>query len=137
DGGERVVLDVDELERVPGDVRALGDGAGGLLALEADLVGGEYGLGVAGQRGHPGEAVGGERLAGDDGDDTGQLLGGRRVDADDAGVRERGAQEREVQHPRQGDVLDVMPATLDESVVLFALHVVTAAADICTRRSRG
>ena len=136
DGRERVVLDVDELERVPRHVRAVGHDAGDLLALEPDLVGGEHGLRVAGQGRHPRQAVGGERLAGDDGDDAGQLLGRRRVDVHDAGVRERAAQEREVQHPGQGDVLDVLPAALDEAVVLLALHAVADAADLGRGRAR-
>ena len=75
DGRQRVVLDVDEVERVAGDVRALGDDAGDLLALEADLVGGQHRLGVAGQGRHPRQVVGRQRLAGDDGDDARQLLG--------------------------------------------------------------
>ena len=43
---ERLVLDVDQLERVAGRVAVLGDDEGDLLALEADLVGGEHGLHV-------------------------------------------------------------------------------------------
>jgi hypothetical protein len=130
DGRERVVLDVDELQRVPCDVRALGHDAGDLLALEPHLVGGEHGLRVARERGHPGEAVGGERLAGHDGDDARQLFCRRCIDAHDAGVRERAAQQREVQHPGQGDVFDVLTAALDEAVVLLALHAVADAADL-------
>ena len=136
DGWERVVLDVDELERVPRDVRALGHHAGDLLALEPHLVGGEHGLRVTRQCGHPGESVRGERLAGHDSDDAGERLGGRCVDVHDAGVRELAAQEREVQHPGEGDVLDVLAAALDEAVVLFALHAVADAPDLGGGRAR-
>ena len=70
---QRLVVDVDQLERVVRDVRVLGDHAGDLLALHAHLVGREHGLRVAGERRHPGEVVLGEQLARDDGDDAGKL----------------------------------------------------------------
>ena len=50
-----LVLDVDQLERVAGRVAVLGDDERDLLALEADLVGGEHGLHVVGERRHPGQ----------------------------------------------------------------------------------
>ena len=43
DRGQRLVVDVDELERVACRVAVLGDDEGDLLALEAHLVGGEDG----------------------------------------------------------------------------------------------
>jgi hypothetical protein len=46
DRRERLVVDVDQLERVLRDVRGLGDDSGDLLALEADLVRREHGLGI-------------------------------------------------------------------------------------------
>ena len=57
DRRQRLVVDVDQLERVLRDVRGLGDHRRDLLALEAHLVGREHGLGVAGERRHPGEVV--------------------------------------------------------------------------------
>ena len=61
DRRQRLVLDVDQLERVAGGVAVLGDDERDLLALEAHLVGGEHGLHVVGQRRHPRQA---ERLRG-------------------------------------------------------------------------
>ena len=52
---QRLVLDVDQLERVACRVAVLGDDEGDLLALVAHLVGGEHGLHVGRQRRHPGQ----------------------------------------------------------------------------------
>ena len=60
-GGELVVLDVDQLDAVAGRVAVLGDDERDLLALEAHLVGGQHGLHVVRQRGHPRQALLGER----------------------------------------------------------------------------
>ena len=127
---QRVVVDVDELERVLRDVPALGDDVGDLLALEAHLVGGQDGLGVVRQRRHPREVVTEQRrprdalegLAGDDGNDARQRLGSRRVDRVDAGVREGAAQDGAVQHAGQVDVIDVVALAPHEALVLHALH---------------
>ncbi len=118
---KRVVVHVDQLERVVRDIRVLGDHTGDLLALHAHLVGGEHGLRVAGERRHPGEVVLGEELTGDDGDDARELGRSRRVDRVDLGVRERAAQDRHMQHVRELDVLDVVAAARDEARVLDAL----------------
>ena len=61
---QRLVVDLDRLARVLGDVRVVGDDAGHLLALEPHLVGGQHRLGVVGQGGHPGEVPGRHHLAG-------------------------------------------------------------------------
>ncbi len=95
---EDVVLDVDEFEGVAGGVPVLGDDEGDLLALEADLVGGEDGLDVVGQGRHPGQALVREVGAGDDGPHLRVGLRGAGVDAEDLRVRDRGAQDRQVQH---------------------------------------
>ena len=47
DSGKDLVVDVDQLERVLGDVPVRGDHGRHLLALVADLVGGQHGLCVA------------------------------------------------------------------------------------------
>ncbi len=60
DRGQHLVVDVDQLEGVAGGVPVLGDDEGDLLALEADLVGGQHGLHVVGQGRHPGQALLGE-----------------------------------------------------------------------------
>ena len=52
---QRLVLDVDQLQRVARRVAVLGDDEGDLLALVAHLVGGEHGLHVGRQRRHPGQ----------------------------------------------------------------------------------
>ena len=52
---QRLVLDVDQLERVACRVAVLGDDEGDLLALVAHLVGGQHGLHVGRQRRHPGQ----------------------------------------------------------------------------------
>ena len=130
DRRQRLVVDLDQLQRVLGDVAVLGDDEGDLLALEADLVGGQHSLRVVGQRRHPGEVVTEqgrtrdalEHLARDDRDDAGQRLGRRRVDRQDARMRERAAQDRAVQHAGQVDVIDVVALAPDEALVLHALH---------------
>ena len=58
DRGQRLVLDVDQAERVVGRVLVGRDHEGDLLALETDLVPGEHRLGVVGDRRHPGEQIG-------------------------------------------------------------------------------
>ena len=57
----------DQLQRVPGRVPVLGHHERDLLALEAHLVGGQHGLRVLGQRGHPGQPARGQVLPGEHG----------------------------------------------------------------------
>ena len=71
---ERLVLDVDQLERIPGRVPVLGHHERHLLALEPDLVGGQHGLHVAGQSRHPGQFPLVQHVPGDDGLDLGVRL---------------------------------------------------------------
>jgi hypothetical protein len=126
---ERVVVDVDQLQGVAGDVGVLGDHRRDLLALEHHLVEGQDRLGVARQGRHPRQAVGVQVAAGDDRDHA-RVGGGRLgVDGGDAGVGERGAQQRHVQHAGQGDVVDVVAAAAQEAVVLLAPHRVAEPAD--------
>ena len=126
---QRLVVDLDQLERVLGDVRILGDDRRHLLALVADLVGGEHRLRVAGERRHPREVVRGHQLAGDDGDHTRQRCSRRRVDRRDARMRVRAAQDLHVQHPRQDDVVDVVALAADEAGILLALDGVAEPAN--------
>ena len=130
DGRQRLVLDVDQLQRVLGDVGGLGHDRRHLLALEAHLVGGEHRLGVAREGGHPGEVVLRHQVAGDDGDDTRQGLRPGGVDRDDAGVCKGAAQELHVQHPRERDVVDVVALAADEALVLLALDRVPEPANL-------
>ena len=129
DRGQRLVLDVDRLAPVLGDVRVVGDDDAHLLALEAHLVGGEHGLGVVGERRHPGEVALGHHLAGEHQPDARDLPGLRRVDGDDAGVRQRAAQDLHVQHAGQVDVVDVVAATAHEPRVLDPAAARAQAAD--------
>jgi hypothetical protein len=122
DGRQRVVLDVDERERVVGRVLVGRDHERDLLALEADLVAGEHGLRVVGDRRHPRQAERLEVLGGDDGRDVGVRERRRGVDRDDLRVRVRAAQHLPVEHPRQLDVVQVGALAADEAGVLLALE---------------
>ena len=128
-GGQRRVLDVDQRERVAGGVAGLGDDERHLLPLVAHLVGGEHGLHVVRERGHPGEAALGELLAGDDGAHERMRLGGQRVDGDDPGTGVRAAQHGGVQHAGQGDVVDEPPAAAHEPGVFLPRHPTEAHSD--------
>ena len=140
-GRQRLVLDVDELQGVAGRVAVLGDHERDLLALVADLVGGQHGLHVPGQGRHPGQVALGQGLAGDHRLDLGmgQRVGG--VHGHDPGVRQRAAQHRAVQHARQLDVIHEPALAADEPRVLLARAVVrthrcrAAARTRCGRRS--
>ena len=127
---ELLVVHLDQLARVLGDVGGLGDHRRDLLALEAHLVRGEHGLSVARERRHPGEVVLGHELAGDDGDDALDRLGPRGVDRRDAGVRVRAPQELQVEHPGERDVVEVVALAADEARVLEPLDGVADAADL-------
>jgi hypothetical protein len=122
DRRERVVLDIDELERVARRVAVVGDDERDLLALKAHFVGRQDGLGVVGQRRHPREVQALEVLAGDDRAHLRMGECGRRVDRDDARVRERAAQHGAVEHAGQVDVVDVVALAADEARVLLALE---------------
>ena len=127
DGVQRVVVDVDQLQRVAGRIPVLGNDERHLLALEADLVGGQHRLHVVGQRRHPGQPLLGQVRAGHHRLDLRMRKGRSHIDAGDAGVRVRRAQDGQMQHARQGDVVDVGAAAADESRVLLAQHPAVAA----------
>jgi len=118
---QRLVVDVDELQRVARGVPVLGDHERDLLPLEPHLVGGQDRLDVLGQGGHPGQPAVVQRLAGDHGLDPGVGLGGRGVDRGDPGVRERAAQDRAVQHAGKLDVIGEVAPAAQEAGVLLAL----------------
>ena len=124
-----LVVDENQLERVVRDVWVFGNNGRDLLALEAHLVRGQHRLGVPGQCRHPGQIVRGHGLAGDDRDNPRQRRCGGGVDRPDPGMCQRAAQQREVQHPRQHDVVEVLPLAADEPVVLPALDAVAEASD--------
>ena len=123
---QRLVLDVDQRERVVGRVLVGRDHERDLLALEADLVARQHGLGVVGDRRHPGQAERLQVLGGDHRRDVGVLQRRRGVDRDDLGVRVGAAQDRAVHHPRQVDVVEVGALAADEARVLLALEAAEA-----------
>ncbi len=135
DGRQRLVLDVDQGQRVVGRVRIGRDHEGDLLALEADLVAGEHRLGVVGDRRHPRQAERLEVLGGDDGGDVRMGERGRGVDRDDARVRVRASQHGAVNHSRQLDVVEIGALAADEARVLLALQA--AEADRALARGAG
>ena len=100
-GRQLVVLDLDQRERLFGEGGRLGGDRGDLVADAPDLAALEREMILD-------EA---ERMlldvgSGDDADDAGQGARARRVDANDAGVRQRGPQDPAVQHPRQLEVVE-------------------------------
>jgi hypothetical protein len=127
---ERLVLDHDRVAAVLGDVRVVGDDDAHLLALEPHLVRRQHGLGVVGERRHPGEVALGHHLAGEHQPDARDLPRLAGVDARDAGVRERAAEDLHVQHAGQVDVVDVVAATPDEPAVLHPLPAGAEPADL-------
>ena len=130
DQRQRLVLDVDRLARVLGDVRVVRDDAGDLLALEPHLVGGQHRLGVVGQGGHPGQVAGRHHLAGEHQVHAGDLPRPAGVDRLDPGVRQRAAQDLHVQHAGQHDVVGVVALAPDEAVVLDPLAARAQPADL-------
>ena len=135
DRRQRLVLDVDQLERVVRGVLVGRDHERDLLALEPDLVSGEHGLRVVGDRRHPREPQGLEVLGGDDRGDVGVRERPRGVDRDDARVRVRAAEHGPVDHPREPDVVEVGPLAADEARVLLPLQ--PAEADRALGRGAG
>ena len=137
DGVERLVVDVDQLQRVARDVLVGRDHARDLLALEADLVAREHGLRVVGDRRHPGQAERLEVLGRDHGGDAGQRERGGGVDRVDPRVGEGRTQDRRVHHPGQADVVEVVALAADEARVLLALQAAEADRPVLDRAHRG
>ena len=126
DRRQRLVLDVDQRQRVVGGVLVGRDHERDLLALEAHLVARQHGLRVVGDRRHPREPERLEVLGGDDGGDVRVRERARGVDRDDLRVRVRAAQDLAVDHPRQADVVEVGALAADEARVLLALQAAEA-----------
>ena len=122
DHRQRLVLNTDQLERVPGGVAVLGHDERHLLALEPDLVRGQHGLDVVGKGGHPGQLPLLEHLAGDDGPDPGVGQRGGGIHAHDAGVGQRAAQDRAVQHAGPLDVVHERALAAQEPGIFLAPH---------------
>ena len=128
-GGQRLVADVDQLQRVLGLVAGLRYYHGHGVALVAHHVLGDGRVGHrlhVGFRRNPGAGNGGQRAlgvrAGVDRDDAGGRCSGGSVNAGDAGVGVRAAQDGRVHHTRQGYVVGVGGAAGDEARVLAAAN---------------
>ena len=123
---QRLVLDVDQLERVARAVAIVGDHERDLLALIAHLVGGEHGLDVV-------DIVGihaSPRASRSDPVITAWTRGcwsAAVVSIETIlRVRVRASQDRAVQHPRQLHVVDVRALATDEASILLARHAAEA-----------
>ncbi len=118
---QNLVVDLDGLAGILGDIGVVGDDAGDLLALEAHLVGRQHRLGVVGKGRHPREVVLGGHLPGDhEVHPRGHPCPGG-VDGPDSGVGNRAAQYLHVQHPRQLEVVEIVALAPDEPGVLHPL----------------
>ena len=130
DCGQRFVVDDDRLARVLGDVGIVGDDARYFLPLESDLVGCEDSLGVVGQRRHPGQVATRHQFTGEHEANSRDRPRRAGIDGLYSGMGERAAEDLHVQHAGQGDVVDVVALTADESVVLDAATAGPEPADL-------
>ena len=129
DDRQRLIVDLDRVDTVGGDVALRGYDRRDLLRLIEDGVGRKDHLLVRHERRHPVQVERDEVLAGDDGDDTGDLQSLRGVDVLDARVRERAPRDVHVQHAGQLHIVDVLTLSADEARVFLALDAVADAAD--------
>ncbi len=124
-GGQRLVVDVDEVERVGRERHVGGQHHGDDIAGVLDLVHADRGVvahdDVVGDRPHArGAGQLGEVGAGVDGHDAVGREGGRGVDVRDPGVGHGAAQHGHVQRAGQLDVVGPVGATGEETRVLLA-----------------
>ena len=131
---QRLVLDLDQLEGVLGEVAALGSDDRHGLADVAHPVEGDAALldRRVGETRHRARDLG-DLGAGHDGCDPGQGLGAAHVDRFDPGVGVRAAQRRGVQHVRQHDVVDVAALAGEQARVLDPLHALADPAEGAAR----
>ena len=122
---QHVVVDLDRLGRVFGQIAIAGDNADHRVALEAHFVDrqrGDFGRLESGDRGrHPHRGGPLQQIAaGDHGDHTRHRAGPIGRDRADAGVRVRRPHEVRVQGAGHGDVIDVAGLSGEQTVVFFA-----------------
>ena len=138
---QRLVLDLDQIGRVAGELAGGGDDGDHGLADVADPADRErVVLDLAPGRGSQleervaelGDLVGRERAV-----DAVQRLGCRDVDRDDLRVRVRGADEVDVAHPVALHVVREDALTLDEPAVLLARDALAGVADLELDLCRG
>jgi hypothetical protein len=103
-------------------IAVVGDDEGNLLALEADLVGGEHGLGVAREGRHPGQSLRLEVRPRDDGVDSWQLQRGGDVYVVYLRVGKGASYDGRVEHALKPDVVHVLSLAPDKAPVLLARH---------------
>ena len=122
DALQRLVVDLDQFQRVFGDVAVLGHHHRHRLAHVAHFVDRadvkfHPRLDHAGNRArHPGDL-----RAGDDADHARELLGAAHVYAEDPGVRVRRAQDRRVAHAcHRFEIVDEAPAAGEQRLVFLA-----------------
>ena len=125
-GIQGLVLDVDEFERIFGQVAVPGHDQGHRVAHEADIAGGQDmarddGRGRRIGRGSQRVDVAVQVLGGQHRVHTGRARGRRSVQAQDAGTSEVASQERGVEHARQANVVDVLSGARDQATVLDPL----------------
>ena len=144
DRRERLVVDLDQLGRVLGDVARARDDDRDRLADVAHAVDGQHAP-DAGLRLRPGGDRRGERreieqiLAGDDERDTLEGACSRGVDSDDPGMGIRAAVEGDMERAGRLDVVEVRSPAREEARVLGAHHSgadVTAGHPASSRRAR-
>ena len=133
-GRQRLVLDLDQLERVLGDVAALGGDDRDRLADVAHAVQRDAAL-LDRRVGEAGQGSGdlGDVGAGHDQGHARQRLGPADIDRLDAGMGVRAAQRGRVQHVRQRDVVDVAALAGQQARVLDPLHALADPAEVAAR----
>ena len=123
DDRQRRVVDLHRFGAVDGRRARLGEHGGDFLILEEHLADREHHLLVEPVEGRqPPEPGGLEVLAGDHGLDAGHLHRLADVDVLDLGVRVGAPHQREVEHARKREVVDVVALALDEARIFLALH---------------
>ena len=126
-GGQRIVVDVDRVDRIARDVRIGRDHDRHGVADEVDAVARQDGvlgrLEIGNRGGARHQAARSVDVgAGQDGDDARDRARGGDVDASDARVRVRAAQDGRMEHPGQAQVVDVGRQPLDQARILDPLH---------------
>jgi hypothetical protein len=133
--GQRVVVGQDQLDRVLRDVAVGRDDHRDGLADVADLAARERQLGTRVRHGGMGDqqrqrpVERPQVVRREDRDDAGMRLGSGHVEARDARVRHRRAQERDVERPRVVDVVEVGRLATEDPRILVALDALAEGPD--------